>query len=194
MNCTSYNILVKVKNRIDNTHTFSNGLSIEINTAYNEGKMINQEAEVIAVGNMITDIKKGDVVYVHHLVPTDQNKIQDDIYKCTNDNAFAFKSNGKVSARGGFVICKPNKNEHIEETSIGILLKQEKEYSNLCEIAFNSEIGKLFGLEDQDIIYVNNPIGSQSFFYSFKIDGVEYFRVPTSQILYKQNKTKQNAN
>jgi hypothetical protein len=130
-----YNFIVKPKGeRYNNSKDLGDSKTLITNTSIESFKHVNQEAVVVSIPLAYnTDIKKGDIVMVHHNVfrrfydvrDNEKNSgsfFKEDLYFCTIDQIFAYKTTNKWVGFQDRVFVKPLKNTNIFST-----LAQEKE-------------------------------------------------------------------
>lgn len=135
-----YNFIVKpYNNRYDNVRKVNNK-ELVINTSIENHEFISKKAIVVSTPAVFdTDIKKGDIVYIHHNIfrrwydqkGRERNSsmyFKDDLYFCTIDQIYMY--NNKCNLNYCFV--KPIKNKSYLSVS------KEKEHFGILKHSNNS--------------------------------------------------------
>jgi hypothetical protein len=174
-------IVKPVKSRYNNTKKIGDKELI-LNSEIYTHQFVNREAEVLQTPIINdSDIKKGDIVIVHHNVfrrwhnqygveKNSASYYKEDMYFVRLDQIFLMKRNNKWNSIKGFCFVKPIKSNDIfsvekERPLVGIMKFVDKDLSNI-------NVGDLVGF-------------SPNSEYEFVIDGERLYRVTTNSITIK---------
>lgn len=192
------NFVVHLENTMVDQIELSNGLNLYVDTKYDEFKHRVNEGEVAFTPyNYDTAIESGDTIYFHHLVVLNGGQKlpgYDDHYvvfynpeAAINSQVIAYKKKDSemVVPMDGWSILK-----HVEEPEkelksdlIEIVTLEKDDTPNKGEVAFSSAEAEELGLSVGDVVGFPNNMD-----YRFKIDGEEYYRVRTEDLLYVEEK------
>ena len=188
------NFVVHLENTMVDHVELSNGVSLYIDTTYDEFKHRVNEGEVAYIPyNYNTDIEPGDTVYFHHLVVLNGGQKlpgYDDHYvvfynpeTVVNSQVIAYrkKDSGSVIPMKGWSILKyvEEPDKELKSDVIELVKLQEDNTPSKGAVAFDSEDIKDLGLKVDDVVGF-----AKNMDYRFKIDGDEYYRVRTEDLLY----------
>lgn len=188
------NFVVHLENTMVDQIELSNGVNLYIDTKYDEFKHRVNEGEVVFIPyNYDTAIESGDTIYFHHLVVLNGGQKlpgYDDHYvvfynpeTAINSQVIAYKKKGSdvVVPMDGWSILKyvEEPEKELKSDVIEIVTLEKDNTPNKGQIAFNSKDIENLGLEVGDVVGFPNNMD-----YRFKIDGEEYYRVRTEDLLY----------
>tara|TARA_R110000824_G_scaffold316174_4_gene503387 strand:+ start:629 stop:1210 length:582 start_codon:yes stop_codon:yes gene_type:complete len=193
MRPVKYFYFIKVEKVYEDT-IIVNGKELFMDTSFDELKHARQYGTVIAVpkglpGGINLDIKKGDKVYCHHFLTSEENKIhfhdEDKVYSVHWSNMYARVRKGKLKMLHHWNFVK----QKIEEESnymseSGIYLKPEAEDEELYGYVehMNDEL-KGWGIKKGDEV-----IFSKNSEYDMYIEGEKLLRMRNFDVLAKIEK------
>ncbi len=186
-----YNFIVKpYNNRYDNVRKINNR-ELVINTSIENHEFISKKAVVVSVPAAFeTNIKAGDIVYIHHNVfrrwydqkGKERNSalyFKDDLYFCTIDQIYMY--NGKCHLNYCFV--KPIKNKSYLSTS------KEKEHFGILK--YSNKSLEAAGLKPGELV-----IFTPNSEFEFIIEGERLYCMKSNDIAityeYKGNEEENN--
>tara|TARA_R100000664_G_scaffold34245_1_gene55685 strand:- start:7255 stop:7833 length:579 start_codon:yes stop_codon:yes gene_type:complete len=181
---------VKVEKTHEDTITL-NGKELFLDSSYNEMKHARQYGTVVGVPRGLSmgkkrDIKKGDKVYCHHFLVSEENRVnfieQDNVYKIFFESIYARVRNGKLKMLGQWNFVKQKvEDESNYITKSGIYLKPEAEDEELYGYVehMNDEL-KSWGVKKGDEV-----IFSKNSEYDMLIEGEKLLRMRNFDILAK---------
>lgn len=191
----TYNyFVVELEKLINDTIVTDSGLELYIDHSLNEnGEFENRVTEgpvVCSPFKIDTGVEPGDTLYFHHLVVMQGGQVltgNDSHYivKCSTEalsnQAIAYKSkkDGKIRPLFGWSLLEPleEEEESLSELIETITLKEKLPTSG--KVAFGSK-----DLEDLGV-RVGDVVGfKENRDYRIKIDGKEYYRTRTEDLLY----------
>tara|TARA_R100001443_G_scaffold51865_1_gene63660 strand:- start:334 stop:918 length:585 start_codon:yes stop_codon:yes gene_type:complete len=187
--------VVEIPKRINDTLRTESGFEIFIDTKFDEFKHRTTEAEVVSPPlKYKTGVEKGDTLYFHHLVVVNDGQPltgldNNYIVKCDpkytiGNQAFAYKSKktGKIKPLFGWSILE-SVEEHIDKPSevIEVITLQEKPVRK-GKVAFDSPELKELNVKKGDVVGFAKDMD-----YRIMIDGKEYYRVRSEDLLYVES-------
>lgn len=188
------NFVVHLENTMVDQVELSNGVSLYIDTKYDEFKHRVNEGEVAYIPyNYNTEIETGDTIYFHHLVVLNGGQKlpgHDNHYvvfynpdTVINSQVIAYRKKGSNSVipMSGWSILKhvDEPEKELKSSVIELVKLKEDNTPSKGAIAFDSEDIKTLELNVGDVVGF-----AKNMDYRFKIDGDEYYRVRTEDLLY----------
>jgi len=186
--------IVKIPKRFNDTIELANGLSLYVDTRFDEFKHRVNEAEIISVPHRFsTGASPGDILYFHHhVVVNDGQPItgEEDTYmvkyseQAIESQAIAYRpANTKdVIPIGGWTVLSPVADEEELKSDILELVKLKEKPFNKGKVAYNVRRLQDLGVKVGDVVGFNPKFG-----YKFKIDGEVYLRIRLIDLLYVEN-------
>ena len=186
--------VVELEKKINDTITTDGGMELFIDTRFEMGEFNNRINEGPVVCSPIkhdTGVKEGDTLYFHHLVVMQGGQVltgEDDHYivkyneEALNNQAIAYKSkkDGKIRPLTGWSLLEPVEQEELKTKSNVIEVVELKEkLPTKGRVAFTSNGIEELGLKVGDIVGFKENRD-----YRIKIDGKEYYRTRTQDLLY----------
>jgi hypothetical protein len=164
---------------------------IYLETKFNEFEHRVNEGEVVHTPlKFDTPVKPGDTLYFHHLVVInggmpfadykDHYVVSFDPDVAINSHAYAYRPQGteQVLALDGWSILRPAFEEEVEHAMFDVVEYNEKPRTTGVVAAGSYELHKLG-------VHAGDTVGfKKNHDYSFKVDGEEYFRTRTEDLLY----------
>jgi co-chaperonin GroES (HSP10) len=168
-----------------------NGKELFLETSFNELKLARQYGIVVAlpVGlpkGLKLDIKKGDKVYCHHFLVSENNKVkfheEENIYSIQWNHIYARLRNGKLKMIHHWNFVKQKVEDESEYmTNSGIYTKPEAEDEELHGyIEYMNDEMKNMGLKKGDEV-----VFSKNSEYDMQIEGEKLLRMRNFDILAK---------
>jgi co-chaperonin GroES (HSP10) len=186
--------IVKIPKRFNDTIELANGLSLYVDTRFDEFKHRVNEAEIISVPHRFsTGASPGDILYFHHhVVVNDGQPItgEEDTYmvkyseQAVENQAIAYRpANTKdVIPIGGWTVLSPVADEEeLKSDTLELVKLKEKPFSK-GKVAYNVRRLQDLGVKVGDVVGFNPKFG-----YKFKIDGEVYLRIRLIDLLYVEN-------
>ncbi len=187
--------IVTIEKPINDTITTDGGLELYIDNRFDEfGNRVN-EAPVFAVPfNYDTGVKPGNTLYFHHLVVINEGQrltgykdhflVRYDSSATINNQAIAYKDQdtGVIHPLGNWCVLESVEEDEEILSDIIEIVELEVKPPTKGKLAFSSPATEELGLQVGDI--VGFPKGLD---YRFKIDGKEYYRVRSEDLLYAQS-------
>lgn len=186
--------VVELDKLINDTITTESGFELYIDTKLNEnGEFENRVTEgpvVCSPFKIDTGVEPGDTLYFHHLVVMQGGQVltgDDNHYlvRCNKEalsnQAIAYKSqkDGVIRPLFGWSLLEPVEEEEEESSSGLIQVKLNEKLPTSGRVAFASEELDELGVGVGDIVGFK-----QNRDYRIKIDGKEYYRTRTEDLLY----------
>ena len=187
--------VVKLDKLVNDTITMSNGKELYIDSSLDEMGEFNYrvtEGPVVASPfKYKTGVSPGDTLYFHHLVVMQGGQVltgDDGHYivryheEALSNQAIAYKSkkDGKIRPLAGWSLLEPVDQEELKTKSNVIEVVELKEkLPTKGRIAFTSSGIEELGLKVGDVVGFKENRD-----YRIKIDGKEYYRTRTEDLLY----------
>ena len=177
-------IYVKMEKEEENTHVFSNGTTIYLDTSYDRYVNARQFGEVelvsINIKKRVNDnitLRKGDKVYFHHHVIDEKMASEfggENMYKVHYDQLYCYVRDGKVTMLQDYVFVEPVQ----LEDKIGRIYIESKESTKRGRIAYANQ----FSIDDgfkvgDEVLFIKNAN------YDMIIEGERLFRMKNNEIL-----------
>ena len=182
--------LIKVEKTHEDT-VIVDGKELYMDTSYSDMEYARQYGTVLEVPNSLSfgmklDIKKGDKVYCHHFLISEENRLkyheEDNVFKIRWDQIYCRVRKGKLKMlhHWNFVEQKKESKESYVTTS-GIYIKPEKEdEESYGYIEYMNKEMKSYGVEKGDEV-----IFSENSEYKMEIEGKKLLRMRNLDILAK---------
>lgn len=184
--------IVKVDKPINDTMVTEGGLELFIDTKFNEFEHRTVEGEVVSSPLLIeNDVQPGDTLYFHHLVVVEGGqKIpwEDNHYyvKCDSNftignQAFAYKKKGtdEITPLFGWCLLEEAKAEDVQNGPLIELVSLEEKLPTTGVVSFPARCLDELGVKKGDEVAF-----AKNMDYRVKIDGKEYYRVRSEDLLY----------
>jgi len=186
--------VVKLEKTVNDTITTSGGLELYIDNKFNEFQNRVTEGPVVAVPfKYATGVKPGDTLYFHHLVVINEGQPltgDDDHYlvrydedHAINNQAIAFKDQhtGAIHPLAGWSLLEAVEEEAVQESEVIEVVQLKEKATTRGRVAFTSSGIEELGLEIGDVVGFQKNMD-----YRIKIDGKEYYRTRSEDLLYKE--------
>tara|TARA_R110000744_G_scaffold7674_2_gene26511 strand:+ start:71 stop:649 length:579 start_codon:yes stop_codon:yes gene_type:complete len=182
--------LIKVEKTHEDT-VIVDGKELYMDTSYSDMEYARQYGTVLEVPNSLSfgmklDIKKGDKVYCHHFLISEENRLkyheEDNVFKIRWDQIYCRVRKGKLKMlhHWNFVEQKKESKESYVTTS-GIYIKPEREdEESYGYIEYMNKEMKSYGVEKGDEV-----IFSENSEYKMEIEGRKLLRMRNLDILAK---------
>ena len=182
--------LIKVEKTHEDT-VIVDGKELYMDTSYSDMEYARQYGTVLEVPNSLSfgmklDIKKGDKVYCHHFLISEENRLkyheEDNVFKIRWDQIYCRVRKGKLKMlhHWNFVEQKKESKESYVTTS-GIYIKPEREDEEFYGyIEYMNKEMKSYGVEKGDEV-----IFSENSEYKMEIEGRKLLRMRNLDILAK---------
>ena len=186
--------VVELDKQINDTITTESGLTLHVDTRFNEFKHRVTEGPVIAAPmRHDTGVEEGDTLYFHHLVVLNEGQaltgfdkhflVRYDPEHTINNQAIAYKSkkSGHIYTLAGWSLLSPVDQDAPPGTQSDLIeiVKLEETPVRKARVAFTAPWIEELGLEVGDIVGIKKNRD-----YEITIDGNTYFRVRAEDILY----------
>ena len=182
--------VVKVDKPINDTMKTEGGLELFVDTRFNEFEHRQVFGEVVSAPLLIeNDVEPGDTLYFHHLVvveggqkiPWEENHY---IVKCDKqftigNQAFAYKKKGSDEITPLFGWCLLEEAEVEKEEAFIEIVNTEEDLPLTGIVSFDADC-----LEELDVKKGDEVGFEKNMDYRVKIDGKEYYRVRSEDLLY----------
>jgi co-chaperonin GroES (HSP10) len=182
--------VVKVDKPINDTMKTDGGLELFVDTRFNEFEHRQVFGEVVSAPLLIkNDVEPGDTLYFHHLVvveggqkiPWEENHY---IVKCDKqftigNQAFAYKKKGSDEITPLFGWCLLEEAEVEKEEAFIEIVNTEEDLPLTGVVSFDADC-----LEELDVKKGDEVGFEKNMDYRVKIDGKEYYRVRSEDLLY----------
>jgi hypothetical protein len=164
---------------------------IYLETKFNEFEHRVNEGEVVHTPlKFDTPVKPGDTLYFHHLVVInggmpfadykDHYVVSFDPDVAINSHAYAYRPQGteEVLALDGWSILRPAFEEEVEHAMFDVVEYNEKPRTTGVVVSPSQDLEEMG-------VSVGDTVGfKKNMDYTFKVDGEEYFRTRTTDLLY----------
>ena len=184
--------IVELERTINDTITTSGGLELYIDNRFNEFENRVTEGPVVAVPfKYETGVKPGDTLYFHHLVVVNEGQpltgndnhylVRYDEDHAINNQAIAFKDSdtNSIHPLSGWSLLEPVEEEEVQESEIIEVVKLKEKPTTRGRVAFTSSGVEEVGLKVGDVVGFKENRA-----YRIKIDGKEYYRTRTEDLMY----------
>lgn len=184
--------VVTIENTTNETIKTDSGLELYVDTRFNEFEHRVTEAPVYAVPfKYDTGVRPGDTLYFHHLVVLNEGQVltgEDNHYvvrynpeHTVNNQAIAYKDQdtGEITPLGGWSLLEYVEEEEEVTSDIIEVVNLKEKLPTKGKVAFYCEDLDSVGLSVGDVVGFK-----QNRDYRIKIDGKEYYRVRTEDLLY----------
>lgn len=187
--------VVELEKRAKDEITLNNGAKLYLDSKFNEFEWRVTEGPVVCAPlKHDTGVEEGDTLYFHHLVVMNEGQVltgHDNHYlvrfdpeHTINNQAIAYKSkkSGHIYTLAGWALIKPIENEGLSSDTIEIV-ELDKAPTTRGEVAFGADYLDEIGVSAGDVVVFRDKMQ-----YKISIDGVEYFRVRSQDLLYVEEK------
>ena len=182
--------VVKVDKPINDTMKTDGGLELFIDTRFNEFEHRQVFGEVVSAPLLIeNDVEPGDTLYFHHLVvveggqkiPWEENHymVKCDKQFTIGNQAFAYKKKGSDEIIPLFGWCLLEQAEVEKEETFIEIINTEEDLPLTGIVSFDADC-----LKDLDVKKGDEVGFEKNMDYRVKIDGKEYYRVRSEDLLY----------
>lgn len=187
--------VVKLDNRLKDTITSDSGFELYIDPKFNDFENRVTEGPVVVVPfKYDTGVEEGDTLYFHHLVVMggDNNgqvlTEEDNTYivrydpdYAVNNQAIAYKSkkDGEIRCLAGWCLLEPVEQDDKLNSDIIEIISLKEELPTQGKVAYVCEDAEFLGIEPGDVVGFKENRD-----YRIKIDGVEYYRTRSEDLLY----------
>ena len=182
--------VVKVDKPINDTMKTDGGLELFVDTRFNEFEHRQVFGEVVSAPLLIkNDVEPGDTLYFHHLVvveggqkiPWEENHY---IVKCDKqftigNQAFAYKKKGSDEITPLFGWCLLEEAEVEKEEAFIEIVNTEEDLPLTGIVSFDADC-----LKELDVKKGDEVGFAKNMDYRVNIDGKEYYRVRSEDLLY----------
>jgi len=192
----TYNLfIVELEKTTNDTITTDSGLELYIDTKMDDMGEFNHrvtEGPVVAIPfKYETGVKEGDTLYFHHLVVMQDGQRltgQDNNYfvrydeeHALNNQAIAYKcqNTGEIKPLAGWSLLEPVEQEKKVKSDLIEVVSLKEELPTQGRVAFTAPWIEELGLKVGDVVGFQENRD-----YRIKIDGKEYYRTRTEDLLY----------
>tara|TARA_R110002020_G_scaffold140089_2_gene311315 strand:+ start:594 stop:1178 length:585 start_codon:yes stop_codon:yes gene_type:complete len=180
--------------KVEKTHedtVIVNGRELFLDVSYNDLKHARQYGTVIALPESLPkdiklDIKKGDKVYCHHFLASEQNRVKfhedDNVYSIQWNHIYARIRKGKLKMMYHWNFVKQKlEDESNYMTKSGIFTKPEAEDEELYGYVehMNNDLKKMGVKKGDEVVFSKNSE------YDMQIEGEKLLRMRNFDILAK---------
>ena len=187
--------VVELEKQINDTISTDSGLELYIDTRFEGSEFKNRVTEGPVVASPIkhdTGVEVGDTLYFHHLVVMNEGQVltghekhylvRYDPNHTINNQAIAYKSakSGHIYTLAGWSLLEPVEQEELKTKSDVIEVVELKEkLPTKGRVAFTAPWVEDLGLKIGDVVGFKENRD-----YRIKIDGKEYYRTRTEDLMY----------
>jgi len=187
--------VVELEKQINDTISTDSGLELYIDTRFEGSEFKNRVTEGPVVASPIkhdTGVEVGDTLYFHHLVVMNEGQVltghekhylvRYDPNHTINNQAIAYKSakSGHIYNLAGWSLLEPVEQEELKTKSDVIEVVELKEkLPTKGRVAFTAPWVEDLGLKIGDVVGFKENRD-----YRIKIDGKEYYRTRTEDLMY----------
>ena len=185
--------VVELEKQLNDTMTTEGGLELYVNTSLNEFEHRVTEGPVVSAPlKHNTGVESGDTLYFHHLVVLNEGQaltghenhylVRYDPNHTINNQAIGYKSSksGHIHPLAGWALLEPVVQDELKTKSDVIeVIELKKSLPTKGRIAFTAPWVEDLGLKAGDVVGFK-----QNRDYRIKIDGKEYYRTRTEDLLY----------
>ena len=187
--------VVELEKQIKDTITTKEGLTLYVDSRFNEFEHRVTEGPVVSAPlKHDTGVESGDTLYFHHLVVLNEGQVltgkenhylvRYDPNHTINNQAIAHKNeDGEVKPLAGWSLLEAVEQEELKTKSDVIeVVELKKKLPTKGRVAFTAPWIEDLGLEVGDVVGFK-----QNRDYRIKIDGQEYYRTRTEDLLYVEH-------
>jgi len=187
--------VVELEKKLNDTMTTDSGLELYVDTRFNEFEHRVTEGPVVSPPvKHDTGVEVGDTLYFHHLVVVNEGQAltgEDNHYlvrydpdHTINNQAIAHKGkDGEIRPLCGWSLLEPVDQDELKTKSDVIeVVELEKKLPTKGRVAFTAPWVEDLGLKVGDVVGFK-----QNRDYRIKIDGKEYYRTRTEDLLYVES-------
>ena len=176
-------ILIELEKETEDSITLSNGTELWLDTEIERLWHARQHGVVKYttpnVNKRVDDdveLKKGDKVYIHHLVIDNFVDFDDEkLYRADIEQIYAYKRNGKINMLMDYIFVEPIKDKELVSES-GIIMKtKEEEITNQGIVRHVNKFTEDFKVGDKIIFQKNSN-------YKMKIEDKELYRMRNDNV------------
>jgi len=185
--------VVELEKQLNDTMTTEGGLQLYVDTRFNEFEHRVTEGPVVSAPlKHNTGVESGDTLYFHHLVVLNEGQaltghenhylVRYDPNHTINNQAIGYKSSksGHIHPLAGWALLEPVVQDELKTKSDVIeVIELKKSLPTKGRIAFTAPWVEELGLKAGDVVGFK-----QNRDYRIKIDGKEYYRTRTEDLLY----------
>lgn len=185
--------VVELEKQLNDTMTTEGGLELYVDTRFNEFEHRVTEGPVVSPPiKHNTGVEPGDTLYFHHLVVLNEGQaltghenhylVRYDPDHTINNQAIGYKSSksGHIHPLAGWALLEPVVQDELKTKSDVIeVIELKKSLPTKGRIAFTAPWVEELGLKAGDVVGFK-----QNRDYRIKIDGKEYYRTRTEDLLY----------
>lgn len=185
--------VVKLEKLINDTIKTDNGLELYIDTRFEMGEFeyrITEGPVVASPFKYNTGVKPGDTLYFHHLVVMQGGQPltgDDDHYivkydpEAINSQAIAFKckDTGEIKTLGGWTLLEAVEEKEEFPSDLIEMVELEQKLPTKGRLVYGNEETDYMGLIAGDVVGFKKNRD-----YRIKIDGKEYYRTRSEDLLY----------
>lgn len=185
--------VVELEKQLNDTMTTDGGLELYVDTRFNEFEHRVTEGPVVSPPiKHNTGVEPGDTLYFHHLVVLNEGQaltghenhylVRYDPDHTINNQAIGYKSSksGHIHPLAGWALLEPVVQDELKTKSDVIeVIELKKSLPTKGRIAFTAPWVEELGLKAGDVVGFK-----QNRDYRIKIDGKEYYRTRTEDLLY----------
>lgn len=187
--------VVELEKQIKDTITTKEGLTLYVDSRFNEFEHRVTEGPVVSAPlKHDTGVESGDTLYFHHLVVLNEGQVltgeenhylvRYDPNHTINNQAIAYKNkDGKVKPLAGWTLLEAVEQEELKTKSNVIeVVELKKKLPTKGRVAFTAPWIEDMGLEVGDVVGFKENRD-----YRLTIDGKEYYRTRTEDLLYVEH-------
>ena len=187
--------VVELEKKLNDTMTTDSGLELYVDTRFNEFEHRVTEGPVVSPPvKHDTGVVVGDTLYFHHLVVVNEGQaltgednhylVRYDPNHTINNQAIAHKGkDGDIRPLCGWSLLEPVDQDELKTKSDVIeVVELEKKLPTKGRVAFTAPWVEDLGLKVGDVVGFK-----QNRDYRIKIDGKEYYRTRTEDLLYVES-------
>ena len=187
--------VVELEKKLNDTMTTDSGLELYVDTRFNEFEHRVTEGPVVSPPvKHDTGVEVGATLYFHHLVVINEGQVltgEDNHYlvrydpnHTINNQAIAHKGkDGEIRPLCGWSLLEPVDQDELKTKSDVIeVVELEKKLPTKGRVAFTAPWVEDLGLKVGDVVGFK-----QNRDYRIKIDGKEYYRTRTEDLLYVES-------
>ena len=187
--------VVELEKQIKDTITTKEGLTLYVDSRFNEFEHRVTEGPVVSAPlKHDTGVESGDTLYFHHLVVLNEGQVltgkenhylvRYDPNHTINNQAIAHKNkDGEVKPLAGWALLEAVEQEELKTKSDVIeVVELKKKLPTKGRVAFTAPWIEDMGLEVGDVVGFKENRD-----YRLTIDGKEYYRTRTEDLLYVEH-------
>lgn len=182
--------VVELEKPVHDEIVLNNGAKLYVDSKFNEFEWRVTEGPVVCAPlRHDTGVEEGDTLFFHHLVVMNEGQVltgHDNHYvvrfnpsHTINNQAIGFKSkkSGQIKSLAGWTLIEPIEVDSLSSDHFDVV-EFEKEATTRGTIAFDGDF------KDADVSPGDTVVFRDNMQYKIKIDGKEYFRVRSEDLLY----------